>query len=372
MKIVRAAWICPITAPPIRDGWIAIDQGRIVSSGADLRQAPVGPVRDLGRVAILPGLVNAHTHLELSWLRGRVPPAATFIDWIKQLFVTRGGRRERPDDPKVVEPAQTGDSRPSRDGRLARVGDISNSLATVEPLKAAGMRGVVFHELLGFNVPARAPVDETRPVARGGARTPAETTCTCRSRRMPVIRSRPEMFRAIRDELERAGRSGSRASISASRESEMVFLRRRQRVGWPGLLRWWDRGSKVGSRRGAGRSSFSSTLRFLDARTLVVHGVQLSDASLSRVAALGARSSHARAVISGLVSACRPLSASMRRGRAGGGWHRQSRQRRRSQSVFGARRRCAGSHRRIPARTLLESATLSARARSGSTIGWDR
>ena len=49
-----------------------------------------GPqIRDLGNVAILPGLINAHTHLELSWLRGRVPPASKFTDWVKTLVGIR-------------------------------------------------------------------------------------------------------------------------------------------------------------------------------------------------------------------------------------------------------------------------------------------
>ena len=59
----------PIAAPPIRDGWVAVDDGRIVACGAGdaprLRRGRAAPsVGD--RVAILPGLVNAHTHLELS------------------------------------------------------------------------------------------------------------------------------------------------------------------------------------------------------------------------------------------------------------------------------------------------------------------
>ena len=62
----------------------------------------LGPVRDLGQVALMPGLVNAHVHLELSWLRDRVPPAADFTTWITGLFAARGGAVERPDDPGVT------------------------------------------------------------------------------------------------------------------------------------------------------------------------------------------------------------------------------------------------------------------------------
>src|ERR671912_1664999 len=104
MKVIRARWICPIARPPIANGWIAIDQGCIVAFGDRPAEAPSAPIRDLGAVVVMPGLVNAHTHLELSWLRGRVPPAASFHEWITQLFITRGGRHENPDDPSVLEP----------------------------------------------------------------------------------------------------------------------------------------------------------------------------------------------------------------------------------------------------------------------------
>ena len=63
----------PICEPPIRDGWVAIDRGRIVAFGRPGPGDTQGEA-DLGEVAILPGLVNAHTHLELSYLRDQVAP----------------------------------------------------------------------------------------------------------------------------------------------------------------------------------------------------------------------------------------------------------------------------------------------------------
>ena len=96
MTTYRAAWVCPIASPPIRDGWFAVRDERLAQVGAPGEPSPQ-PARDLGQVAVLPGLVNAHTHLELSYLRDRVPPAADFVSWVRQLIVTRGGRTIRPD-----------------------------------------------------------------------------------------------------------------------------------------------------------------------------------------------------------------------------------------------------------------------------------
>ena len=65
----------PAPGGGLDDGWIALADGRITAVGQPGEAPPAGAqVRELGAVALLPGLVNAHTHIELSWLRGRVPP----------------------------------------------------------------------------------------------------------------------------------------------------------------------------------------------------------------------------------------------------------------------------------------------------------
>src|SRR5579871_6576375 len=93
MKRYRASWVLPIVEPPIKDGWFTVDRGRIVAVGrpsANRREREI----DLGEVAVLPGLVNAHTHLELSYLRDEVPPASQFVAWIRNVMAAR---RQRPD-----------------------------------------------------------------------------------------------------------------------------------------------------------------------------------------------------------------------------------------------------------------------------------
>ena len=76
LTCLRAPWVLPIVGPPLRDGWVTVARGRVVALGSG--RSPDGPgvvTRDLGHSVLLPGLVNAHTHLELSWLWGKVPPA---------------------------------------------------------------------------------------------------------------------------------------------------------------------------------------------------------------------------------------------------------------------------------------------------------
>ena len=87
---LRADWVVPIDRRPIRNGWIAVDDDRIVAIGTgDAVEAQAyGPVRSLGSVVLLPGLVNAHTHLELSWMERQVPPQARMSSWAASLLAS--------------------------------------------------------------------------------------------------------------------------------------------------------------------------------------------------------------------------------------------------------------------------------------------
>jgi 5-methylthioadenosine/S-adenosylhomocysteine deaminase len=72
-KIYSARWVLPIASPPIDDGAVLVDDSVIVAVGAraDLQAAfPHEPHEDFGNAAILPGLINAHSHLELTIMRG--------------------------------------------------------------------------------------------------------------------------------------------------------------------------------------------------------------------------------------------------------------------------------------------------------------
>ena len=99
--LVRAAWVCPMAVPPLADGWVARRAGEITAVGGGHDAPPADRTVDLGAAVVLPGLVNAHTHLELSWLRGRFPPAASFLSWVGQLMraahASRDHRRRRGD-----------------------------------------------------------------------------------------------------------------------------------------------------------------------------------------------------------------------------------------------------------------------------------
>ncbi|HSW44359.1 MAG TPA: amidohydrolase family protein [Phycisphaerae bacterium] len=83
----RARWIIPVDSPPIENGRLIIEAGRIIEIG-HARGASVGEI-DHGDSVIVPGFVNAHTHLELTPFRGRVPFSGSFVQWVEGLVAAR-------------------------------------------------------------------------------------------------------------------------------------------------------------------------------------------------------------------------------------------------------------------------------------------
>lgn len=86
-QTARARWVVPVVGPPIENGFIELLDNRIVRVG---RGHPGSPFADLGDVAVMPGWVNAHTHLEFSDLARPIGnPGVELADWIGQVVTTR-------------------------------------------------------------------------------------------------------------------------------------------------------------------------------------------------------------------------------------------------------------------------------------------
>jgi len=83
--LVRARVVLPVSRPPIPDGAVRISGNRIAGVGRrrDFSARAGAEVLDLGEVALLPGLVNAHCHLDYTNMAGQFSPPKVFTDWIK-------------------------------------------------------------------------------------------------------------------------------------------------------------------------------------------------------------------------------------------------------------------------------------------------
>jgi aminodeoxyfutalosine deaminase len=85
--IIRARTVVTMDGPPIGNGAVVVSGNRIVDVGKfdELNTRNAGQVVDLGEQALLPGLINAHCHLDYTCLRGKIPPQKTFADWIRAI-----------------------------------------------------------------------------------------------------------------------------------------------------------------------------------------------------------------------------------------------------------------------------------------------
>ncbi len=150
---LHARWIIPIGSAPIANGAVLVgEDGRIAALGPDASVPSGGDVqsRDLGDVALMPGLVNTHTHLELMALRGLVQDRP-FTRWISQ--IRRIKDRLVAD---VYRAAARWGVLESFAAGITTIGDTGSSGEPARAIADLGARGVAFHEVFG---PDPAQVD---------------------------------------------------------------------------------------------------------------------------------------------------------------------------------------------------------------------
>lgn len=92
VTIYRAKWIVPVATPPIENGCVTVADGKVLAVGnsKDI-STPVGAnIVDIEDGVIIPGLVNAHTHLEFSDLESPIgQPGIAFTDWVRKVKIGR-------------------------------------------------------------------------------------------------------------------------------------------------------------------------------------------------------------------------------------------------------------------------------------------
>ncbi len=147
--IYSAGWVLPIVSPAIEDGAVAVDGSKIVAAGPRvevLSRFPEASVSDFGQAAILPGLINAHSHLELTVMRGFLESEeGDFAAWLRKLTTARMAMTGE----DLLVAATCGASEAARAG-VTCFGDSSSSATHVmKALRNVGLRGTVYQESFG-------------------------------------------------------------------------------------------------------------------------------------------------------------------------------------------------------------------------------
>jgi aminodeoxyfutalosine deaminase len=287
MILYAAKHLLPVASPPVQSGAVAVHEGRIVAFGRRkdvVKTHADAEVRDLGDAVILPGLVNAHMHLELSWGAGEPPAGGSFATWLAD-FVTR-----RPD---VTRASAEAALRTAIDAIVARgtvaVGDVANGIWSAPIVARSPLRGVLFHEVFGFRAS-----DAESLLAEAASRLEAidgeAAVAAARGRLISILTphaaysTSAALLKALGG---RAVASGEILSIHvAESEDELQFLR-----DGTGPLKEFlvSRGGFDDGWKAPGQTpvEYLDRLGVLTPRTLAVHCVHLDHQDLTKLQARG-------------------------------------------------------------------------------------
>lgn len=300
--LYTAEWVLPIALPPIRNGGVLVDNGVIAWVGP-LEHAPahvllaleargaVGlssrlvesplVVEELGAAVLMPGLVNAHSHLELTTLRGFLE-GLDFREWLQALTRIR---RDLLTCDDLVDAARVGIAEALRHG-ITTLADTTDSAAPILAMREMGVRGIGYLEVFGPD-PARcdeamerlqARVDELRihdsTLVRVGISPHAPYTVSARLFAAATRLSRNEQLPI--------------AIHVAESHSEVMFV---TTGTGPFADKLRLRGVAVGpqARTPIGLLDMCGVL---DVRPLLIHAVHVDETDLARVAAAGATVVH--------------------------------------------------------------------------------
>ncbi len=264
----RARWVLKDPDTIIENGYVAVREGLIQECGGG--PVPNGArVRDHGPGVIMPGVINAHTHLELSALKGVLPLGEGFAKWVRVLLM----KREALDENALMGGIRSGIGELLDSGCVA-AGEISTMGITRELFEASSLSGIWFHEVLGTDttLPENRPMtDETRKASFAG-HAPHTTS--------------PDLLAALKDAANRRGLPFS-IHLHESRDEE-TFIRTGKGT-WANLL--GDRGIDWS---GWGLPSESPVhhaekIGILDRNTLGVHMILAGKKEIALFAETGAR-----------------------------------------------------------------------------------
>ena len=276
----HARWVVPVTSAPIAHGVVGVERDRLVYVGP-APDAPAGQDEDLGDVVLLPGLVNAHCHLELTAMRGFLEDIE-FRRWILRLT---NARRSVFDRDALLDSARYGIEEGVRAG-VTTYADTCASGVVMQAMREAGVRGIMYQEVFG---PDPAQCDESIRGLR-------EAVSGLRYLETPLVRVgiSPHAAYTVSDDLFRATATLAREQglpIAIHVAESDLEQRLVVEAGGPfaeGLRR---RGIEVVP-RGESPIDLLRRLGVLDSSPLLIHCVRIDGRDIAAIAASGSAVAH--------------------------------------------------------------------------------
>ena len=275
VAVYAARWVLPVDAVPIENGEVVVEDG--VIAAVRPQRTSANERRDFGDAVLMPGLVNAHSHLEYTALRGFLEDVP-FFPWIRALTAAKAGLTS--DD--WLWSARLGAVECIAAG-ITTLGDNTDAGVTMRVLAESGLRGVVYQELFG--------IDDREPVGPilDGLRTKITAHRRLATGRVSVGVSphalytiRPALFAAINTYVAEEGlptsihiaESPSESALTERGEGPFAEMYARRGITW-----------QVPKTT---PTEYANDMGALSPQTLAIHCVHQTEADIALMAASGA------------------------------------------------------------------------------------
>ena len=279
-KRYLARWVVPVTQPPIENGCVVEQEGIITYVGG-MGDAPPGEDHDLGDSVLLPGIINAHTHLELTSMRGFLEDLC-FNDWIDKL---RSSRKEALTDEMLLDSARFGIVEGLHAG-ITTYADTCSTGLVMQAMLEMGVRGIMYQETFGS---APEQCDQSMEVLRAAIDrlSPMQTDLV----RLGVSPHAPyticdSLYSASADLARELGLPMGLHIAESASEQEIVC-----NASGPFAEEWRLRGLSVVPRARSPVALLEAT-GCLSSSTLLIHCVQLDGEDIDTIARHGCSVAH--------------------------------------------------------------------------------
>lgn len=284
-EIHRAGHILVTPWHMVENGYISVENNTIadISSGKSGAIASAGHnIIDHGPGILMPALVNAHVHFELSALKGRVPFDRGFSGWVRELLIKRGEFSTdllRQEARKAIKSAVSGGTR--------FFGEISTLGITEDMFTDSDIGGVWFQEYLGAEEPLSRTILTPPTISRADSRFSSDGVCKERSMagHAPHTTS-PELLMRLKEQSRSAALPFSIHVAESSDETEFITTRYGR---WAHFLK--ERGIDFSAWPLPSRSPvhYLNDMGLLDPLTLVVHLLNVDSDDIEIIAKTGAK-----------------------------------------------------------------------------------
>ena len=299
VAVYAARWVLPVDAMPIEDGEVVIEDG--VIAAVRPARTPASGRRDLGEAVLMPGLVNAHSHLEYTALRGFLEDVP-FFPWIRALTAAKAALT--PED--WLWSARLGAMECLAAG-VTTLGDNTDAGVTMRVLAETGLRGTVYQELFGIDhrEPV-APILESLRVKIAAHRRLASDRVSVGVSPHALYTIRPALFAALNEYVAGEGlptslhiaESGSESALTERGEGPFAEMYTRRGITWEAPRTTPTR--------------YAADLGTLGPNTLAVHCVHQTLEDIALLAATGAAVIHCPKSNAKLGAGVAPLAAWLR------------------------------------------------------------